>query len=49
MTGWTQKTAAGIDYLEREGEGEALVLLHGIGSQAGSFAPVLPHLRTAAG
>lgn len=45
MTGWTQKTAAGIDYLEREGEGEALVLLHGIGSQAGSFAPVLPHLE----
>jgi len=47
MTGWATKTAAGIEYLERPGEGEALVLLHGIGSQAASFTPVLDHLDPA--
>ncbi|GGF78229.1 Pimeloyl-ACP methyl ester carboxylesterase [Mameliella alba] len=44
MTGWETKTAAGIEYLERAGEGEALVLLHGIGSQAASFTPLLDHI-----
>lgn len=44
MTGWTRKTAAGIEYLERPGTGPVLLLLHGIGSQAASFTPLLPHL-----
>lgn len=44
MTGWVQKTAAGIEYFERDGEGAALVLLHGIGSNAESFAPLLAYL-----
>ena len=45
MTGWARREAAGIVYLEREGEGEALVLLHGIGSNAASFTPLLEHLE----
>lgn len=44
MTGWTQHTTGGITYLDRPSEGPALVLLHGIGSQAASFSPLLPHL-----
>lgn len=44
MTGWGRNTAAGIDYFEREGTGEPLVLLHGIGSNAESFQPLLAHL-----
>ena len=38
---WVSGDAAGISYLERAGEGEALVLLHGIGSQGASFTPLL--------
>jgi pimeloyl-ACP methyl ester carboxylesterase len=37
----------GIVALERPGTGPALVLLHGIGSNAGSFAPLVPHLPAA--
>ncbi|GKY89390.1 alpha/beta fold hydrolase [Sinisalibacter aestuarii] len=44
MTGWVQNAAAGIEYLERPGTGPLLVLLHGIGSQAASFTPLLPYL-----
>lgn len=33
--------AGGISYLERPGDGETLVLLHGIGSNSVSFAPLL--------
>lgn len=37
--------AGGLDVLERPGRnGPALVLLHGIGSHAASFAPLLPQL-----
>lgn len=41
---WTSHTSEGIAYLERPAKGETLVLLHGIGSNAGSFTPLLPHL-----
>ncbi|MGP6086381.1 alpha/beta fold hydrolase [Antarctobacter jejuensis] len=44
MTGWISHTSGGIDYLERSGPGTPLVLLHGIGSNAQSFTPLLPHL-----
>ncbi|WP_417677191.1 alpha/beta fold hydrolase [Pseudodonghicola sp.] len=44
MTGWSAHKAAGISYLERPGTGPVLVLLHGIGSRAASFTPLLPHL-----
>jgi pimeloyl-ACP methyl ester carboxylesterase len=44
MTGWVEKRAGEIEYLERQGDGEALVLLHGIGSHAASFTGVLDHL-----
>lgn len=44
MTGWQTGNAAGIAYLDRHGEGEALVLLHGIGSHGASFTPILEHL-----
>lgn len=38
-------TADGLEYLERPGRGgPVLVLLHGIGSNAASFAPLLPLL-----
>lgn len=37
-------SAAGIDALRRIGPGPRLVLLHGIGSRAESFLPLLPHL-----
>jgi pimeloyl-ACP methyl ester carboxylesterase len=37
-------TAAGISYWRRGGAGRALVCLHGIGSHAESFLPMLPHL-----
>lgn len=36
--------AASIDYRERPGTGAVLVLLHGIGSNADSFVPLLPLL-----
>lgn len=35
-----------IEYFERTGSGPVLVLLHGIGSNAQSFAPMLPELPT---
>lgn len=41
---WAAHTSDGITYLERAASGETLVLLHGIGSNAGSFTPLLPHL-----
>lgn len=44
MTGWTPRDAGGLSCLDRPGDGPALVLLHGIGSNASSFAPLLPHL-----
>jgi pimeloyl-ACP methyl ester carboxylesterase len=44
MTGWSADRAGGIEYLDRPGQGPVLVLLHGIGSQAASFSPLLPHL-----
>lgn len=37
-------TSAGIDYRERPGTGPVLVLLHGIGSNADSFAGIVPLL-----
>ncbi|MGY3670950.1 alpha/beta fold hydrolase (plasmid) [Marinovum sp. KMM 9989] len=43
---WTSHTSGGIAYLERPGTGPTLVLLHGIGSNAASFTPLLPHLPT---
>jgi pimeloyl-ACP methyl ester carboxylesterase len=39
---FTAHTSASIDYRERPGTGPALVLLHGIGSNADSFAGLLP-------
>lgn len=44
MSGWQTHTTGGIEYLDRPGAGPALVLLHGIGSQAASFSTLLPHL-----
>jgi pimeloyl-ACP methyl ester carboxylesterase len=41
---FTPRTSEGIDYRERPGTGPALVLLHGIGSNADSFAGLLPRL-----
>ncbi|MDR5654197.1 alpha/beta fold hydrolase [Ruixingdingia sedimenti] len=41
---FTAHISAGIDYRERPGSGPALVLLHGIGSNATSFAGLLPLL-----
>lgn len=38
------KRSGPIEYDERPGAGPVLVLLHGIGSNAGSFAPLLPEL-----
>lgn len=34
----------GLEYAERAGTGPVLVLLHGIGSNAASFAPLMPYL-----
>ncbi|WP_052348716.1 alpha/beta fold hydrolase [Leisingera methylohalidivorans] len=36
--------SGGIEYAERAGTGPCLLLLHGIGSNAHSFAPLIPHL-----
>lgn len=44
MTVWHRHDVEGIEVLERPGTGPALVLLHGIGSQAASFTPLLPEL-----
>jgi pimeloyl-ACP methyl ester carboxylesterase len=44
MTGFVTQETDGLVWLERPGSGPALVLLHGIGSNATSFAPLLPHL-----
>ncbi|WP_048645922.1 alpha/beta fold hydrolase [Nitratireductor soli] len=42
---FAKQTSGDIDYLERPGEGgPALVMLHGVGSNAASFVPLLPHL-----
>lgn len=46
MTGWSAHKADGLSWLERPGAGPTLVLLHGIGSQAASFTPLLPYLDT---
>ena len=40
----SQKTRSGISYLARPGSGPTFVFLHGIGSNATSFLPVLDHL-----
>lgn len=39
-----EKTAGGISYLERAGSGAAFVFLHGIGSNAGSYADLMRRL-----
>jgi len=44
MTGWQERTEGGIACLDRPGPGPVVVLLHGIGSHAGSFTPLLAHL-----
>jgi pimeloyl-ACP methyl ester carboxylesterase len=44
MNGWIERTSDEVAYLERGGSGPVLVLLHGIGSNAHSFTPLLPHL-----
>jgi pimeloyl-ACP methyl ester carboxylesterase len=41
MSAITQGTAAGLSYLARAGEGTPVVLLHGIGSNARSFEPLM--------
>lgn len=41
---FTARLSEGIDYRERPGPGPALVLSHGIGSNADSFAGLLPRL-----
>ena len=41
---WRSAEAAGIVYAERPGSGTRIVLLHGIGSRADGFAPLLAHL-----
>lgn len=48
MTAWRQNRAGGLSWLERPGDGETLVLLHGIGSNASSFEGLLPHLAGSA-
>ena len=45
---WDAHTSEGIAYLERPGNGPVLVLLHGIGSNAASFTPLLAHLPATA-
>ncbi|WP_367195736.1 alpha/beta fold hydrolase [Amorphus sp. 3PC139-8] len=42
-----EASAAGVAYLRRSGAGTPVVFLHGIGSQAASFAPLVPHLPAA--
>lgn len=41
MAAVEEKQAAGITYLHRAGQGDSVVLLHGIGSNASSFSPVI--------
>ena len=41
MSAITQGTAAGLSYLARAGDGMPVVLLHGIGSNARSFEPLM--------
>lgn len=44
---FSERLAAGIDYLERPARGGGtLLLLHGVGSNAATFAPLLPLLPT---
>ena len=42
--GFEANISKGLSYLERPGQGPVLVCLHGIGSNAGSFAPLLEQL-----
>jgi pimeloyl-ACP methyl ester carboxylesterase len=44
MSAITQGNAAGLSYIERAGEGMPVVLLHGIGSNAQSFVPLIEAL-----
>src|SRR6202011_101278 len=45
MTAIMQRSAAGLSYLARDGgDGTPIVLLHGIGSNAQSFAPLMQAL-----
>ncbi|MEO0382615.1 MAG: alpha/beta fold hydrolase [Pseudomonadota bacterium] len=41
---WAEHTLDGISYLEREGSGPCVVMLHGIGSNAHAFTGITPHL-----
>jgi len=47
MNAWTEHTGYGLTWLERPGSGGVIVLLHGIGSNAASFTPLLAHLPKA--
>jgi pimeloyl-ACP methyl ester carboxylesterase len=44
MSPITANTAAGVSYLARSGRGTPIVLLHGIGSRARSFVPLMEAL-----
>jgi pimeloyl-ACP methyl ester carboxylesterase len=44
MSAITQGMAAGLSYVSRAGGGTSIVLLHGIGSNAGSFVPLIEAL-----
>lgn len=44
MSLWHRHSGGGLEWLERPGRAGALVLLHGIGSNADSFAPLLHYL-----
>ncbi|SFU21114.1 alpha/beta fold hydrolase [Sedimentitalea nanhaiensis] len=44
MSDIVEKTADGVTYLERPGHRDAMVFLHGIGSNASSFQHLLSHL-----
>lgn len=44
MSGWVERACGGITLRERPGDGEIIVLLHGIGSSAASWTPLIPHL-----
>ncbi|MEZ5812836.1 MAG: alpha/beta hydrolase [Rhizobiaceae bacterium] len=48
MSTWHQNETGGLTWRERPGTGDTLVLLHGIGSNAISFAGLLPHLGSLA-
>ncbi|KUJ82719.1 alpha/beta hydrolase [Ruegeria marisrubri] len=48
MTGLIEHQTHGLTWVERPGNGPTLVLLHGIGSNATSFKPLLAHLPVSA-